>query len=666
MRKMLTGVVLLGVMLFAGSSFAYQAGDLIWSYQGPDDHCVCVMGFSDVDGDSHPDVVGIWGNSAYQGDHNLFCLSGPGNNGSPVVLWSAGPQGGVSSGGGYGDDCLSRYTDDDGDGIDEVLLGTAWGGRSAFLINGADGSTEWVYDTYVHEPSGWCYSIHMTGDLNFDGIPDVLAGFGSYQDAAVALSGVDGSLIWKFQANDAVFAVSSIGSINYDDAPEAIIGAGDPYEDRVICVDGATGTLIWEYHTGQSVWDVEGFVDVDGDGLQDVLAGSWSENVYCLSAANGDLIWQSNIGTSVMEVKVGGDQNGDGIPEALVASWDNRIISLDGATGAVNWSTTVGDLNGGDVWTIDNVPDVTQDGIDEVVGGSFDYNVYLCDGSDGSILWQYNTGNRLKTVRAAGDLDGDGNCDIIAGTQYLSSGGKMFAISGGSMPDIYIDMIPAEDPVVVTPGGSFQYTGVLINNTADVQVTDVWIMLDVPDYGIYGPIQEMDHIIMLPHDTLTAAMTQHIPGYAPLGDYNYIAYCGDYPDSVISSASFPFTVIEGAGGNSADWDVVGLDKWNENHDIKLPDDNSNASHPVEFALHGNYPNPFNAATNINFSLVYGGEVDLTVYNIAGREVAKLVDGYLSAGTHSIRWNAADMPSGIYYAKLTNLGKTSIKKMTLVK
>jgi len=668
MRKIL--LIICWLVLSHQTAFARTAGELIWVYQGPNDHCVCVMGFSDVNADQHPDVVGIWGNSAYQGDHNLYCLSGPGINGNPQVIWSVGPQGGVSSGGGYGDQCLSYYTDNDNDGINEILLGTAWGGRCAFLINGSDGATEWAYDTYINAPSGWCYSVEMIGDLNYDGIPDVLAGFGSEHDAAVALSGQDGSVLWKFQANDAVFAVTSISSINYDPAPEAIIGTGDLMDDRVVCIDGASngiGTVLWQFHAGESIWDVAGFVDIDSDGFQDVLAGSWSNYVYCLSGINGNLIWQSSVGDNVMAVEVGDDQNGDGVPEVLVASWNNLIISLDGLTGVTNWTTLVGSLNGGDVWTIHGVQDVNNDGIDEVVAGSFDQNVYLCSGIDGAIMWQYNTGNRLKSVRPAGDLDGDGKCDIIAGTQFLYSGGggKMFAISGGTALALDINMIPDNSPVQVPAGGSFGYTGILINGTNQPQSADVWVMVNVPGYGIFGPIQQLNNVTLAALDTLTVHASQAVPGYAPIGPYFYIAYCGDYPSTKNDSAFFQFTVTAGFAGDDAcaEWHSEG---WNE------PIANANFSiingpqHPLEFDLFGSYPNPFNASTNINFSLEYGGKVDLTIYNVMGQKVAHLVDGYLPEGSHSVNWEAAEAPSGIYYAKLNHFGETMTTMITLVK
>lgn len=86
----------------------------------------------------------------------------------------------------------------------------------------------------------------------------------------------------------------------------------------------------------------------------------------------------------------------------------------------------------------------------------------------------------------------------------------------------------------------------------------------------------------------------------------------------------------------------------------------------EFALGNNYPNPFNPSTTIDFSIPAKGLVNLTIYNLLGQEVARLVDGQMEAGNHSVRWNASTMASGIYLYRLNAEGFTSTRKMLLVK
>ena len=80
-----------------------------------------------------------------------------------------------------------------------------------------------------------------------------------------------------------------------------------------------------------------------------------------------------------------------------------------------------------------------------------------------------------------------------------------------------------------------------------------------------------------------------------------------------------------------------------------------------------YPNPFNPETNISFSLPLSGEAVLSIYDIQGREVARLIDGFQSAGSHTIVWNAEHQPSGVYFARLfADGGQTQTRKLVLMK
>lgn len=90
-----------------------------------------------------------------------------------------------------------------------------------------------------------------------------------------------------------------------------------------------------------------------------------------------------------------------------------------------------------------------------------------------------------------------------------------------------------------------------------------------------------------------------------------------------------------------------------------------------FKLYGNYPNPFNSVSTIRFDLPQASDVSLVVYDILGREVARLVDGYMEAGYHQVQWNGGDrlggeVPSGIYIAQLMTPEYTNSIKMLLLK
>ena len=88
--------------------------------------------------------------------------------------------------------------------------------------------------------------------------------------------------------------------------------------------------------------------------------------------------------------------------------------------------------------------------------------------------------------------------------------------------------------------------------------------------------------------------------------------------------------------------------------------------PTEFALEQNYPNPFNASTVLDFSIIQPGHVKLNVYNLLGQHVETLVDGDYQAGQYSVTWDAGDMPSGAYFARLETEHETGNVKMMLLK
>ena len=88
--------------------------------------------------------------------------------------------------------------------------------------------------------------------------------------------------------------------------------------------------------------------------------------------------------------------------------------------------------------------------------------------------------------------------------------------------------------------------------------------------------------------------------------------------------------------------------------------------PDNYRLEQNYPNPFNPTTKITFALPVAGNVELKVFDLLGREVATLVNSDLSAGIHSIPFDASSMASGVYIYKLSSGTFTDSKKMVLIK
>jgi choice-of-anchor B domain-containing protein len=90
------------------------------------------------------------------------------------------------------------------------------------------------------------------------------------------------------------------------------------------------------------------------------------------------------------------------------------------------------------------------------------------------------------------------------------------------------------------------------------------------------------------------------------------------------------------------------------------------TNPSVFVLNQNYPNPFNPSTNVKFSIPYSGFVNLSVYNLLGEKVDELLNEILAEGEYNFKFDADNLPSGIYIAKLSAENYNQSIKMTLIK
>jgi hypothetical protein len=86
----------------------------------------------------------------------------------------------------------------------------------------------------------------------------------------------------------------------------------------------------------------------------------------------------------------------------------------------------------------------------------------------------------------------------------------------------------------------------------------------------------------------------------------------------------------------------------------------------EFALMQNYPNPFNPATIISYELPQNAFVTLKVFDALGREITTLISRDEPAGRHTVNFDGAQLPSGIYFYRLIASGNTAVKKMVLIR
>jgi hypothetical protein len=397
-------------ILIPGVALA-DGGDMIWLFQGIED-VNSIDEIEDQDNDGVPDIVFDTYDAGATGDH-LYCVSGgsPGPVGVPI--WSTRPAGGPSNSGGWGDECVRTAPDMTGDGVQDVLLGTAWGGRTAYVLDGTSGAIHWDFDTYAESPptppvSGWVYTISWIPDVDFDGFPDVVFGCGSDNNRAYHFSGNTGARIWTLDLGDAIFASTGLEDVTGDGRGDMAMGVGDN-ADAIWCLRGGGpgSPIVWDHPLAGSCLAVSAIADLSGDSVNDVLAGTWDSSVLAFNGATGDTIWESVFPgfAYVQQIAVLDDVNGDGKQDAAIGTWDDRAFVISGLDGTELWSFATG----GDVWTVSRTADLTGDGINDVAAG-----------------WG----------------------DVAAGTQMLSSppGGRAYLIEGGD------NVTSADGPVFVEGG----------------------------------------------------------------------------------------------------------------------------------------------------------------------------------------------------------------------
>lgn len=661
MRKAYIFAIALALAAAPTASRADVPVELIWELPSTGHHIRCVSAIEDQEGyvPASQDVLVEIDNT---GDPNGHLKLLRGSDGE--VIWGVSPPGGVSGGCGYGDMCLSSSPDLSGDGYNEALLGTSWGGRTAYaLLADAGGRIFWDFDTYVDAPeSGWVYSIDWINDVTGDDIPEIIFGCGSDNNNAYCVDGSNGAVRWEFNAPDAVYQVARIGDINGNGTDDVLIGTGDTYADYTYCVDGGSigsPSYTWRFYVGATTYSVAGTDDVNGDTVPDALIGTWdaSGNVYCVSGADGLEIWAHPVGSYeyIMRVVPIKDLNDDGLGDVLVASWDNAIICLDGATGTELWNVPTGTTNGGDVWTIWPMGDVDYDGYADVIAGSFDLKAYCVSGRTGDLLWDYTVGNRVYTVRSIRDVNSDQVGDALVGTQYYgSTGGKVFCLDADG------------DATGIAPIAELEC---LVEGEAVRLSWDFDESADVAGFNVYRMVAEEPESGEALHRRLTER-----------GGFTVAEALMERAGLGAGSRGEGFVKLNGElvqGRSFADASAVNGVLYSYMVGAVSDDGSEVLAGPVDvladFGAGGLWlapptPNPFSATSSFEFTLPRGADAELAVYTPGGRLVRWLD---IEAGRSSATWDGLSstgepVSPGVYLVKITAGGEGAHRKVVLLK
>ena len=250
----------------------------------------------------------------------------------------------------------------------------------------------------------------------------------------------------------------------------------------------------------------------------------------------------------------------------------------------------------------------------------------------------------------ASPLDPDSTIADIGAFYFDQSGGTQLVVT----------FTPHNPPIrIPANGGSFTFDASVANTTLQPVTFDAWTEVVLPNGGIYGPLFLRTNLRIPPSATITRVLRQSVPGYAPSGNYTFVGNAGTHPATVIDSDEFPFTKLSTDDGTIVHygWECWGWDGWSEPDDSALPS---------EYGSLMVCPNPFNPTTKLTFTLPAPQDISLTVYDIRGRQVSCIIDGWYEAGEYSVMFDGNGLPSGVYFAELKTQEDLETLKILLVK
>jgi hypothetical protein len=406
----------------------YVIGDVLWHYNistSWDNSPKAIGAIQDITGDGVHDVI------ISSEDNYIRCFNGN-SHGPADIIWEFE----IYSGNVYQQQALTIHNDINGDGYQDVIVGTTGGDRSVTAICGKSGQQIWKFSTAsMWGSGGWVYAVDASNDYNGDGIADVVAtagndGSGTGPRRAFCLDGATGAYIWDYFFGGPGFSVMGISDVNGDGVPDVLAGgsnAGET-EGRVVCLNGTNGNTIWTYFTaGSSVWGLVQLGDVSGDGIPDVAAGDFGGNYYGFDATNGDVLFSNAIGgfTIITKMIMLDDVNADGFPDILFGSSSSNVVVVSGYNGENIWLKPVAQL----AWNVARINDVNGDGVNDVVVGTLYQNnyVYYLDGLTGDEIKSINFVEAVDAINTIPDITGDGSQEVVAGGRE----GKVVCYSGG-------------------------------------------------------------------------------------------------------------------------------------------------------------------------------------------------------------------------------------------
>ena len=433
------------------------------------------------------------------------------------------------------------------------------------------------------------------------------------------------------QTNDNGYIIC--GYIRYDAANSLFLLKTD-YE----------GNEIWIRSYGDTLSSSCGYAVLETDDNGYIVVGNHNNETWMLRTnSGGDSLWSKYLGGSTGNSMKRTPSGGYIIAGYSYDSFDRIYLVETDENGDSLWSNSYGvddyDYRG---YGIDNTND---DGY--IITGRSDYFQFI---QGVALLKTDQQGNELWLQNFSGSgYSEKGNCVISTDDGGYIVVGNTNSFGAGSN-DVYLLKTNSDGDTIWTQtygdvdgdyGNDVIQTSengyLIIGETEIDQISDVWL-IKTDDFG-------------------NVLWTQ------TYGGESY-----DWGKSIKNTNDNGYIIAGGTqsfGGGDADVYLIRLDS----EGTLVEDIGSNQ--PATFILHPCNPNPFNPSTTISFELRETGFISLDIFDLAGRSVGAQnfvpINKYMTAGNHSITFNAEGLTSGIYFARLTTEnGQTQTQKLVLMK
>ncbi len=233
----------------------------------------------------------------------------------------------------------------------------------------------------------------------------------------------------------------------------------------------------------------------------------------------------------------------------------------------------------------------------------------------------------------------------------------------GAYPNFAVILTYVAGSPVPPSGGNLIFDAYFSNNSGASQDFDAWLAVEYEGGAPTTIVLRSFTNYQAGWAVNRPAMFFPVPGGYPAGNYTLNLRIGSEPNPVWAEDGFPFEKLGSSGDGSVFVPFVPGGMPDIFGEI---DKSAGVLVPTEFATLEFYPNPFNPVTVASFSIPVTSYVNLAIYDVSGRQVAELVNGYRDAGSHEVNFDGSNLSSGVYVYHLTAGEFSGTGKMVLLK